>query len=94
MPYVSEQVGHRLMLNGTGIYQDGKWAEIIQPEAIDFSRAGQLVKSDDVIVFTTGEHNGSMFSGYALTTFKRGQFENDWDKELFTLCTEPVTLSN
>lgn len=29
---VSDNIGHRLELNGTGIYQDGKWAEIIHEE--------------------------------------------------------------
>ena len=32
IPKVSHYVGNRLQLNGTGIYQDGKWAEILPQE--------------------------------------------------------------
>ena len=32
IPKVSHYVGNRLQLNGTGIYQDGNWAEIIPQE--------------------------------------------------------------
>ena len=32
IPKVSHYIGNRLQLNGTGIYQDGKWAEILPQE--------------------------------------------------------------
>lgn len=95
--YTGVEDKYSLRFGGSCIYTNGKWAEIIdQPTAIDWSKAGQLVKSENVVVMTTGEHIDSMFSGYALTDthYEKGQFESDWDKKIFTLCTEPVTLKN
>ena len=42
IPKVSHYIGNRLQLNGTGIYQDGKWAEILPQEKTVVSMAKAL----------------------------------------------------
>lgn len=41
-PSVSKDIGHRLELNGTGIYQDGAWAEILPKEKTTISKEKAL----------------------------------------------------
>lgn len=71
-----------------------KWVLPKQPETkeIDWSKAGQLVKSNEVLVVTNGRHIGERFSGIRIMDY---QHQSDfWDKNKFALCTEPVTLKN
>lgn len=80
-----------------------KWVpkeEAKEAEPIDFSKAGQLVKSNDgtVLIYTTDEtpKDEHHFSGTVLESdiHKKGHTCNNWLIKMFTLCTEPVTLSN
>lgn len=78
---------------------NGQWATIIpQPEAIDFSKAGQLV---EVIAtgqkwITSGTHTDDVFDGTLIVGSAEyvGQMRKGVLKKYITLCTEPVTLSN
>ena len=83
------------------LIKDGKWATIIKPEAIDFSKAGQLVKSKYDIVLTLphkrdveGTFTGIVVAETDLKESQIGYISDDWDVTQFTLCTEPVTLKN
>lgn len=48
--------------------------------------------SDDAILHSTGEHNCSTFTAYALTGVEAGDITSGWAKSLFTPITSPITI--
>lgn len=86
------------------IFNNGKWATIIsQPEAIDFSKAGQLVANEDGIVvmitgngITLGTDNPQLFSGVCVNYLSKpiGSFSTQWIKDAFKLYEGELTLKN
>jgi len=70
-----------------------------QETEIDWSKAGQLVKSNltESLIMINGESNYIYFSGTIIEDFNKGnkgKFSNSWAKCNFKLCTEPITLKN
>jgi len=69
----------------------------VQPE-IDWSKP-MVVKSPQSgkLVLTDGRHSGVAFSGTVIhhkdSFVKVGDYASDWDKDRFTKCTEPVTIT-
>jgi hypothetical protein len=69
------------------IFREGKWAEIIPEEQIDWNKP-QLVegKNTGVIIFCTGKHTEGEFSGMVVAKGAmqaEGYFSNGWNKEYF-----------
>lgn len=84
---------------------DGQWATIIpQPEAIDFSKAGQYFRfqgigNNTIVMSLEGKpYSKKSFCGIVIQSDDKSypvtEKRDDWDKKTFTLCTEPVTLKN
>ena len=71
-----------------------------QPEAIDFSKAGQLVESDVEIVMTTGDCGKDVFSGVLISKThdnnvrSEGYTSTTWNKCAFKLYEGSLTLQN
>jgi len=66
---------------------------------IDWSKAGQLVESDDYVVGVIMSISQQHFKGVLLKIKEHPKTKNDfeprgWDKDKFKLCTEPITLEN
>lgn len=79
------------------IFDNGKWAEIIQTEEIDWSDIGLIVHDFDDWVMITGIHDEKTFKGVCLKTTTGsiiGDYFDAWPKERFIMFKGKITLSN
>lgn len=83
---------------GIVLYQEGQWATIIeQPEEIDWSKPGQIVKGEFTTAITTGKHVNSHFQGFVINVTDGSDVNHLCStlvKKCFSLVDGEITLKN